>query len=431
MRFARLPLLLSAAVVASVGAAAPSAAQDDTRWSPFLGCWDAVSERDAELGIVLCISPTENPFESEWETFFEDGERTVERVAADGRFRPLEEGSCEGESAARFADDGRRIYLEGRFDCESPDRPPTSGMLARVSRDRFIDVRAMQVEGTEVAFVQRYERTSPPEALEGRDPAATVPNYVGAVASAPPSWSTIAEVDRAVASPVTVAWLAEVGIQEPVDGARLVQLADAGVGDDVLDVLVALSNPGRFAFRGDFDDGSRAGLGGNALGTRVSQIDDRFGFGARRFGMWGSPFFFDPFLDPFWGFGFNRFGLNRFGWGGWGGFGGWGWGGGPFFGNVVPITGGIDGGGRAVRGRGYTRGGVIGQPRARSTRGPGVRSGSSGTRTARPRGSVRRGGGGSAVRSGGGRAAVRSGGRASSGRGGYSRGGVRRGGGRF
>ena len=413
IRFDRIRTFAAAAAVLAIGAIPTAAsAQEGNLWAPFIGCWTVI---DGAAGERVCIDAGSTTDASIWTSLFADGERISETVVADGVFRPVEteDEDCRSESAARFSDDARRIYIEGRYDCTTGDVDPTSsGMIAFVTPDTFIDVRTLEIDGQPTVWVQRYSR-----ALGSADDAS--PQVSRMIASSTPSWATIVEVGDNVASPVAVAWLAEVGIREPADGRRLVALDDAGLPDSVLDVVVALSNPGVFRLGvGPQPTGDRVATAGGARGgvTGRAWSDDGFAT-TRRYGAYGrfyrgSPYQFwdDVFYGPDAWMYYN--GSSRWGYYNSGGFGYPYWGGGgwapyPWIVTVAGGSGGSGGTGRAINGSGYSSG----RPSSGSSTGtsatPSVRQ-TTGSSSSTGRGAVRRDGGGRSGGGSGGGAATRS-----------------------
>ena len=374
--------LILAAVLSPVQA-------QDSRWSPFIGCWAVADSGPASR---LCIEPADQPNAARWISHLDDGESTEEIVVVDGAFRPMSDSDCDGESAARFSADGRRIYLEGTLDCDGGTSRQSSGVIAMVSTSEWIDVRSLEADGRSFAFVQRDVRID--------DDGSRARAVARAFAAAPPEVEDIIDVSDNVSATVAAAWLGETGIEYQTDARDLIALDDAGVPGEVIDIVVALSNPERFAFT----DGSDVELQGPARGGSSAMpyagpYSDRYS--SRRYGYWGGFYGRASFYDDYrLGYGYNRYGAYDPWLGGWGG-------GGyyrptPIY--VIPATPINDNRGRAVNGRGYTQGTASSgsQGGSRGTNPPAASSGTRGssgsagssstgtTRRAKPRG----GGGG-------------------------------------
>jgi hypothetical protein len=179
-------------------------------------------------------------------------------------------------------------------------------------------------------------------------------------AAEPASPEAIAEVTKQVDGPVAIAWVNEIGQQFEVDAKQLTTLANAGVSPDVIDMMVALSYPDKFTVRRN--DGTDRGTGAavaptteerpRASASRRSDWDCGYGSRMLMYGYYG-----DSCMP---GYGMDLYGY-RYGYG-YDGF-GYGYPYGYYYGQqpIVIIPG--DGGsgspivrGRAVKGKGYTRG---------------------------------------------------------------------------
>ncbi|MBT8395835.1 MAG: hypothetical protein HKO65_01795 [Gemmatimonadetes bacterium] len=387
--------LLLAGVVLLVGMApSPGAAQDvDARWLPWLGCWEALEGEDEAP--LLCVRPSADGAGVEFVSWA-DGEATAsDPILADGISRNVEREECQGIEEARFSDDGRRIYLKSEYVCEGGDRTKASGILAMINPMEWADIKA--VDGSPWVLRYRLARSSKVEeaGLENvTGPRASAVKRARIAASARLTEEDIVEAVGKVDGAAVEALIVERGDPFAVDADMLVRLDDAGVPAGVIDLVVAVSFPERFAVKSG--------------PVQVDEYATEEGYRPRR-SIYMAGGFYDPFywgMGSRWGYGF---GYSPFYYGGYG-YGGYGYGYGYPYGGygyyrpttivVSPRT----SSGRMIKGQGYTRGGgssgYTGRTagsRSGGSRGaasvgssPGRSSGSSG-RTAKPRG----GGGGS------------------------------------
>ena len=254
----------------------------------------------------------------------------VERPILDeqGRVIAPSRAGCTGSESANPV--GDRIVVRGAYDC---------GGLRRVSNavfERNANGQWVRVDKTLPMFSTLTSRLA---------------------AGGPVRSDAIVELVKNVDHAVVETWLADREQRFDLDGRALVKLADAGVPPRVIDVLVALDNPGKLLVRPNTQavavDANRGARGGNV--------------GGGGFGVAGG--YFDPWLNPWDPYGFRwryGFGLDPYaysvgyGWG-LGGFGGgFGRGGYPYGGGgpIVVIPQGVAREqARAVLGSGYTRGG--------------------------------------------------------------------------
>ena len=385
--------VLSAALLAAALTMAPLTAQDvDGRWMAFLGCWEPTGEV-AESGL-LCVRPADNGVELF--TVVEGEITTSDIMVANAEQRPRSMEGCDGWEAAEFSADGRRVFTRSEFACGGGEPRASSGVMSLTAPTQWLDVRSMDVGGEQVAWVQEYRLVGPARMAEAGVDDATR-NLGMAVRSARMSASrriTLREVREAaqkVESKAVEAWVAGRGERFDIDADALIELADDGIEESIIDVVVAVSHPETFQIDAGADARTREG---RLRGTRVGDgytygNSPRYAFGARSF-FW-DPFYYGSYgYSPFNSFGGGLYG-NRYGYG-------YGYGGGYY----TPVT--INrvqaDRGSVVNGRGYRRtgGSSTSSGGARTTGGSssagpsrGSSSGSSGTgRTATRRSGGRR-----------------------------------------
>lgn len=343
MRSDSLGTTLTAATLGLVLAFSPAAGQEadqlqDGRWLPYLGCWVDVG---AATGPMTCVVP-----EGEGVVLLtvEATEVTDRRVVqADGVERPVEVAGCTGVEAARFSSDGYRVYTQADMSCGGNVERQTQGLIAMVAEDQWIEARSLGMDDGAVAWVKRY-RPAPQTRIDAAGLADRIAmegsgHAVEAARNAASRISVedIIEAHGRTGAEAVRAWIAEQGEPLRLDADRLVELADAGVPAEVIDVAIAVSFPERFSV-------------GRQDPQRVA--DDRYGYG--RWGTWGmwNPYYYDPFYyDPFY-FRYNRY----YGSGGYGYYGTRFYSYRPTVVIVEPTE--PQPRGRVVNGRGYTRPGA-------------------------------------------------------------------------
>ncbi len=298
-------------------------------WQPFLGCWQA-DGADEELGI-LCFAAVGDQVEM---LTIADGAITHrEPFPADGQLRQIEEEGCVGTESARFSDDQRRIYTTSEIACQGQAPRSGTGIIFMPSAGEWVDVRSSQVRGEEAAaWVQWYVRTdeSPLNELGIRSGRATGPLAVRGVASftmAPITIDDVIDASESVDAKAVEAWIAEVSQEfAGLDSEDLLKLDAAGVSGGVIDVVVAVSFPERFAVSEDAARGQ-----GGYVGLRP---------------LWADPYHY----------GYGRYGYGYSGW-----YSPYGYSYGRYYSpyrtvivDVTPISRNI--GGRVIAGRGYSQG---------------------------------------------------------------------------
>jgi hypothetical protein len=325
-----------------VAAALPAAAQTGAGgWTPFVGCWEPLDAGD-QAGL-LCFRPSGTGVEMF--NVVEGEVAASEQIAADGSPRPVSAEGCTGFESATFSEDGLRVFSRSEFTC-GDDVRAGSGVMSFISPTQWIDVRSLEVEGEPVAWVQRYALADA-EALTEQgveDPADFDRTLVRAARTRAARDIEVDDVEEAVrrieARAVEV-WVATNETALELSGSELVRLADAGVPESVIDVMVAVSYPDRFVLSPE----------GAAAAERVGggYYDSGYRRGFRSY-LW------DPYYRPV-GFGYypySPFGYYGYGFGGsYGYYGGY-YGYRPTTVIVQPVS--PSTGGRMVPGRGYTRG---------------------------------------------------------------------------
>lgn len=358
-----------AAVAAALLVAPPVSAQSSTdgRWLPWLGCWESTGETGDDS--LLCIRPAADETGVEITTLSDGVVKARETLAADGQARDRSREGCEGVETARFSDDAHRIYLTSDYTCEGGVQRSSTGLMAMVSPVQWIDVQTVDAGGRDVAWIQRYRLASAERAEEagfgdvGAGRAMAIES--GRVAAAAPAEvDDVVEASRHVSAAAVEAWITEQNDGFDLGAAELVRLADAGVDESVIDVMVAVSYPDHFMV----DNGAER------------MAEDRDGaspwFGRR--GWYGGGWYYDPFYySPYYGYGYG------YGYGWYGGYS-------PRVVIVQPRED-VSRGGRMIRGRGYTRGrtgssGSGGSPPSVSRPSGGTSGGTAAPSTGRPTG---------------------------------------------
>lgn len=371
---------VAALFAGGIALAAPLAAQGaepDPRWLPWLGCWQVAGAETLDLPEgaeplpVVCVTPTGSSTEVELVSVAGGKVLSRERVQAGGQQRARPDQGCTGWERAEWSADGRRLFRKTEHTCPGGITRRSSGLMAILPGGEWLSADGVSVTGQTDVRVLRYRPASRTDTL----PAAATRPLAGrslavdaartAAASSPTSRDLV-EASRELGPEVVGAWLIERRQGFELDAGRLVALADAGVPPSVIDLMVALSNPDVFAI----DD----------LNQEGEFLPDERGATAR---PPRRPVHYPWGYYPGYGYGYYpRYGYH-----------------GRFYGRPVVVVRAPSGSrGRAVKGRGYTRGsgdtGNTGSSAGRSTSKAGsgsnreegrARSGSSG-RTAKPRG---------------------------------------------
>ena len=407
-------MLFSFLILLITGSALPAGAQlDDPRWQPWLGCWEAVGEPDDAP--VLCLAPVSGEDGIEMITLIDERVVSREMILANAQDHRVTEEGCDGWERAEFSDDAHRVFFNSQFVCDGDVHRTSSGVMSMLRfPSEWLDVRAVEVDGQSVPWVLRYRIASQADfeaaGLTDMADKRLAVESARIAASSALTLGHVIEASSKVDPEVVKAWIAETGEPFALDASQLSRMADGGVPDGVIDVMIAVSYPENFVLNtGDGAD----------LPLRAS-YETRDGI-RRRFGSSGYvDSFYDPFYDPYVRYGrYSAFGYSRYGlgYGGYGRYGGYGLDYGRYgrYGGYGVSYGGYGGygyglggysvyrpravvvgrrpteaaGGRAVMGRGYTRSGGVAASRGASTRSSGSSAAgaasSGGARRAKPR----------------------------------------------
>lgn len=356
-----LTLLFVAALVP-----ARLAAQDsvDPRWLPWLGCWEPVENMTAPVGedgqvrqAYYCVRPAAGGVEIA--TVVDGASVSSRTMVADAARHPISEDGCNGWQTAQWSGDNQRLFVSSEVTCEGNIRRTGSGLMAMLSPTEWIDAHAIGLGDERVPGAVRY-RPAPTNVEESagfdlRTRYAVVAD-ARRLAAADLSVDDVAEASEHVDGTALQAFLYERGQGFDLDAANIAALADDGVSNDVIDLMVALSYPTKFTL-------DRASMEGEpSVGEPGYRADDRYGYYGRGSNMdyCGRGFYSYSNCSPYayysplgWSYGY----YNPYYFGGYGyGYGsGYGYG----YGNPVIIVNPNNGfgsaGGRAVKGQGYTR----------------------------------------------------------------------------
>ena len=338
----------SALLIALVATHGLTAQERDGRWSPWVGCWEPVAGDAAPS--LLCVRPAGGGVDVS--EISEGAVRSAQNLQADGESYDIAAEGCEGTRRAEFSMDGKRIFTRTRQACDGDVLRTSTGLMAMLSANQWIDVQAEGDEGQSFSWVRVYRRASIGRAREAgfgdlHGDAGLGARRARSRAAAAVDVDDVAEAIRVVDAEAVRSWIAELDDPFELDGRSLIRLAESGVPSSVIDVMVAVSYPNRFAVRRDGDV------------EKVAALDD----GPRRGGRgYPVPVYIDPYGYP--------------GYYGSPGYYGRGFGGGYYGGGVVVVAPRSDPSpdARVVKGKGYSRGPSRGSaPTGSSVRGSGGR----------------------------------------------------------
>ncbi len=353
--------LLAATIAALVGApnlawATPANPSNlAPGWQAFVGCWEPIPDPDAAIpdtsrAHLVCIVPVEGTAAVDMVTVVDGKVVERERVNATGTPSPMRKDDCAGTQSAAWSTVGQRLYVKSDLLCEGGLRRTATGVISMTSMSEWMDVQTVAVGEQKAVRVLRYR-----EARSGAAVPAEVTAALGSrpfslsaarlAATAPVSPADIVDVSRHLDAAGVEVWLLEQKLAFTADAKRIVELANAGVAGSVVDVVVALSYPKRFAI-----DVNQREIALRPGETRVAGSTPRRGIGYGGFDRW------DPYYSRYGRGYYSPFGYSQYGYGYNSGY-GWYPGSQPIVIVVTepspPVEPKTEG--KAVKGRGYTR----------------------------------------------------------------------------
>ena len=257
MRIRYIGAVLTLAITAGARVTAQGAAEPDTRWNAWLGCWQLVEERVREewdpepaapefvpaKGATVCVAPAEQPNAVHLTTRVESQSTLEDTIVADGASHPVREPGCEGTQRTEWSANGLRLFARAELTCGSARRR-VSGMAMIDAAGLWTDVQVVEEGGRQTVRVRRYRRSpdqSHPGVRMSRLAIHEVPEIAGKL-------------------PVSAleAVLLETGASFPLNSKRLVELDEAQVPGRIIDLMVALSFPNKFVTERRASSGSGA-----------------------------------------------------------------------------------------------------------------------------------------------------------------------------
>jgi hypothetical protein len=380
--------------VALGAAGAASAQPTGSPWATLAGCYTPVGAEGVTLGrdgasaVTFCVIPVAR---DRGVLARYSGDKLIEAdtVIIDVEQRKAAEDGCEVSTRTSFAADYTRLYVRAARNCTNGAVSQSSGLLGLSPGGDLLDVREITRGSKSAAIVQRFTPAETRPELAGFFERLTRSDREARVlASARLTGADLIEAAAMIDSTAVAAWLAERGQGFMLNANTLTALSKASVPANVIDMMVALSNPKEFVVdRPSATVALRPRPNLQPNGT-VSAMQ---GWG-NQWGVW------DPMMMGPWGMGIGRGRLgfmNQLGVFGtpWGNGFGYGWGWDPWFnpwfgnnlgngvivvgnGNVTPqraggrIDGdGYSGSGATPSGRAVRRGGDSGGYPASSTSG--------------------------------------------------------------
>lgn len=147
--------MLTMAIV--VGVVVRGSAQNgavDSRWAPWLGCWDPVQGGGSAR---VCVTPA-GPNAVSLATTVQGQPVLEQTLAADGMAHPVTDAECRGTQRAEWSADGLRLYAHADLTCGDQKPRTVSGLAMIAPGGAWLDIQAVTIDGQETTRVRRYRR---------------------------------------------------------------------------------------------------------------------------------------------------------------------------------------------------------------------------------------------------------------------------------
>jgi hypothetical protein len=240
--------LVALTLLTAAPAAAQTTALTDARWAGWIGCWVPREAANAPRDIRECVVPTADGRGVRMITFANDRQVFEEAIVADNNPQPYAEDSCTGERRGQWSADGERVFTTSQLTCEGSAPVTTRGISTLLNDREWLDLQVADRAGEPRVRVRRYTRSPdawPPSIREHAETSQAAPPVALSATTA----ADVAEAHDAAGPLAVQAWLVESKAQVPIDRRTLIGLADRGVAEPVIDLLVARAFPGKFEVR--------------------------------------------------------------------------------------------------------------------------------------------------------------------------------------
>lgn len=265
-RMTSIAFLLSA-LLAAPAAAQPSAsassppALQDAPWAAFLGCWRGDND-PAGTGARVCVTPDADGVTIT--TVIANQVVRTERRVADGQKRPVTDSGCTGTESARWSTRGLRLYRTATVACDGEPARELSTVSFLLDGPTWVDVETVQQTGPSGDVNVRSSRLI--RATNQKLPDGTTARRAElsrvTEADTITRWTVddVIELSAALPPDGVQAAISEAPTPFRLNAKALTAMADAGVGDRVIDLMVGLTYPSRFVVQRSVSAGSGMGM---------------------------------------------------------------------------------------------------------------------------------------------------------------------------
>jgi len=310
-------LAIGTLLIVSAGSAEAAQAESiDSRWVPWLGCWQLLEEELPDLADLdtfasadqtdqrelmkrtsVCVTPAGSGVTI---TASEGEQRLVERrIVADGARHDVIEGDCRGWERSKWSRDGHRLHTTAELQCSDLPTRRLRGLSLLSSASVWVDIQFVEIGQHKQLEVRRYvpgpaeiEASIPSDPTWGID--ASEIRLARRESAKAPNLADIVETSHNTTPRLVEALLVETEPRLHLDRQALIGLDDAGIDHGVIDLLVAQSFPEQFVVERRDQGGAWSSRSGNGYN----------GFGRFYDPIWYSdlyPYYITPLGSRYWG----------------------------------------------------------------------------------------------------------------------------------
>ena len=213
----------------------------DTRWYPWLGCWQAEGDAGAAARYT-CVVPTSKPTAVDVVGLVGSSVVSRSRIDVNDRSHPIEQAGCQGDETASWSDTRHRVYLRSNYTCGGVDGTSTR-IFAIAPGGDWLEVETVRSGGGSVDHVTRRHDAGVPagapaevtRALAGHQLAASTAR---AAAAAPITAADVIEAVHSVDAGTVRSWLVASNAHAQITGAEAQAMMHADVPTSVMQAMM-------------------------------------------------------------------------------------------------------------------------------------------------------------------------------------------------
>ncbi|MGH7615595.1 MAG: hypothetical protein ACREPM_00025 [Gemmatimonadaceae bacterium] len=227
------------------------AAQSDSRWDAWLGCWGvdtaAGGGRQQTSANVVCIVPVANSHAVEALTIARGKIVARDRLDASGEPHTVSGQGCRGFETIDWSSTGRRALLHSDYVCGS-SKGASSTIYAIAADGDWLRVQQVRSGSGMMVTVERRHAIGmlaevPADAAHAIDDRRLAIVTARAAAAAPITPDEVVEAIHIVDPGAVRSWIVASGQSFDLDGASLASLIRADVPQSVLDAMMPSERP--------------------------------------------------------------------------------------------------------------------------------------------------------------------------------------------